>query len=192
MIPKKKRQRHKGGDVFVVPLTDGAYSLRQILGCQRQALNSVAWPFTVFESSMGDGDQARGKRWDKFNLSLNGVAQKVGHTGIPRTYRGPRMFWLMLEKRGRDLRRRPRLGHRRGGRCGCRRHDVRVARRCTVRRSAALRRYAADRGPASHERFPDVAHAESLRRGRPALGGKCVSFVNFEASATTNYRAGEP
>jgi len=45
MIPKKKRQRHKDGDVFVVPLTDGAYSLGQVLGYERQALNAVACAF---------------------------------------------------------------------------------------------------------------------------------------------------
>jgi immunity protein 26 of polymorphic toxin system len=45
MIPKKKRQRHKDGDVFVVPLNDGTYSLGQILAYEREALNSVACAF---------------------------------------------------------------------------------------------------------------------------------------------------
>ena len=45
MVPKKKRQRHKEGDVFVVPLSDRTYSLGQILGYERQALNSVACAF---------------------------------------------------------------------------------------------------------------------------------------------------
>ena len=41
MIPKKKRQRHKEGDVFLVPLNDGSYGLGQILSYEPQALNSV-------------------------------------------------------------------------------------------------------------------------------------------------------
>ena len=42
MIPRKKRQKYKKGDVFVVPLCDGTYSLGQVLSPEPKALNSVA------------------------------------------------------------------------------------------------------------------------------------------------------
>lgn len=45
MIPKKKRQRHKEGDVFAVPLGDGSYALGQILSYEPEALNSVGCAF---------------------------------------------------------------------------------------------------------------------------------------------------
>ena len=45
VIPRKKRQRLKEGDVFVVPLSDGTFSLGQILARERQALNAIACAF---------------------------------------------------------------------------------------------------------------------------------------------------
>jgi hypothetical protein len=45
MIPKKKRQRHKEGDVFLVPLSDGSYGLGQVLSYEPEALNSVGCAF---------------------------------------------------------------------------------------------------------------------------------------------------
>jgi hypothetical protein len=45
MIPNKKRQRHKEGDVFLVPLEDGSYGLGQILSYEPAALNTVGCAF---------------------------------------------------------------------------------------------------------------------------------------------------
>src|SRR6267378_3357980 len=45
MIPRKKRQRHKEGDVFLIPLNDGTYGLGQILSYEPQALNAVGCAF---------------------------------------------------------------------------------------------------------------------------------------------------
>jgi len=45
MDSPRKRQRHKIGDVFAVPLVDGSFSLGQVLSYEPDALNSVGCAF---------------------------------------------------------------------------------------------------------------------------------------------------
>jgi len=56
-------------------------------------------------------------------------------------------------------------------------------------RSGGMRLTGARRLTSAFRTWLMLSHFAGVAR---PLGGKCVSFVNFEASATTNYRAGEP
>ena len=45
MDSPRKRQRHKVGDVFAIPLVDGSFALGQVLSYEPDALNSVGCAF---------------------------------------------------------------------------------------------------------------------------------------------------
>jgi hypothetical protein len=58
-MSKRRKQSWKTGDCFLVPLTDGSFSIGQIIGQEKEVLNSVICIF--FDSKTTSHDGAKGQ-----------------------------------------------------------------------------------------------------------------------------------
>lgn len=93
-MAKRKRQKWQDGDLFLVPQSDGGFTLGQVLSYQPRALNSVLCVFTLTRVNPGvtplppSMDDAISIQFVTIDLLNTGDWPVVGHAPLPnfRTY----------------------------------------------------------------------------------------------------------